>query len=337
MAQAMPSGEYSNGPRAGRTTGRQRRAITNQRGKQTFIGLPDPGYLASYTNQMSALYNQYLTRLASLRSAKKLTKSEYRTRVASAKQSAIAGMAGAEGQAVQRGVLGGSADVKQRVGVAADLATQTQQALLDKQATLGQLSNEKVSAQNDYLTALAALQAQKAAAQSSATTSAYANDLVSGQSGLITNTENWKWVGDGRNEQVFMRQNADSLAKYYQMASAADPNDRAFWKNMGKQIAKEYFGWGADEFAKIDYIVQNESKWDPFSANPITSARGIPQAMMSVHFGKNWENNPQAQRFLKDPVWQIVWMMLYLRDTTFKGYGQGLDAAYRKKVAEGTY
>ena len=173
------------------------------------------------------------------------------------------------------------------------------------EAALAAIGEGQISSTSQYYAAIAELQSQRAAAMATATTEAYANDFV--------DSAYWDWKGDGKNGQVFMRQNADALQPYYDLASKGNPTDTAYWRRIGRNIAREFFGWTGNDFAAIDSIIMRESKWNPQVANATSSARGIPQTMMSEHFGDNWENNPQAQRFLQDPVWQIVWLMNYIK------------------------
>jgi DNA anti-recombination protein RmuC len=84
------------------------------------------------------------------------------------------------------------------------------------------------------------------------------------------------------------------------------------------------FGWDQSQFPALKELWQRESGWDPTAANPNSSARGIPQAMMSVHYGSNWQSDPAAQQFLNDPQKQMEWGMNYIK----KRYGSP-EAALR--------
>ena len=73
------------------------------------------------------------------------------------------------------------------------------------------------------------------------------------------------------------------------------------------------YGWGDEDFSALVKLWNRESKWDYRSANPRSSARGIPQAMMSAHFGVNWRNSPRAIAWMNDPVQQIDWGLRYIK------------------------
>lgn len=90
--------------------------------------------------------------------------------------------------------------------------------------------------------------------------------------------------------------------------------DSAYYKLMAKRMAKRY-GWTGDDWQSLKWLWgTKESGWNPEAANPNSSARGIPQAMMSVHFGDDWQHNPDAQRFLHDPRYQIRWGLDYIKN-----------------------
>lgn len=81
---------------------------------------------------------------------------------------------------------------------------------------------------------------------------------------------------------------------------------------LGKQMAEDLYGWTGDQWACLDNLWKRESGWSHTAANPNTSARGIPQAMMSVHFGADWQNSATAQEWLGSPRLQIKWGLRYV-------------------------
>jgi hypothetical protein len=103
------------------------------------------------------------------------------------------------------------------------------------------------------------------------------------------------------------------------------------WENVARRMAMRR-GYTPEEWRMLDYIIEHESGWNPNAANPTSSARGIPQAMMSVHFGENWQSNPAAQRFLQNPRVQIRWLLDYIANR----YGS-VENAYRHKLETGWY
>lgn len=80
---------------------------------------------------------------------------------------------------------------------------------------------------------------------------------------------------------------------------------------MAKRMAAKY-GWTGDQWKALKKLWMAESGFDPNAANPTSSARGIPQAMMSIHFGDEWKNSTDAKRFLRNPRKQIKWGLDYI-------------------------
>ncbi|MCL1799898.1 MAG: hypothetical protein FWG25_00835 [Promicromonosporaceae bacterium] len=71
-------------------------------------------------------------------------------------------------------------------------------------------------------------------------------------------------------------------------------------------------GWDGNQFQCLDNLITRESRWRHTAANPVTSARGIPQKMMSVHYGANWSTSPVAAEWLANPEPQIEWGLDYI-------------------------
>lgn len=69
-------------------------------------------------------------------------------------------------------------------------------------------------------------------------------------------------------------------------------------------------GWSQDQWVCLERLWQRESNWNYRAANPRSSARGIPQAMMTVHFGGF--NTARAQEYLNNPAVQIDWGLNYI-------------------------
>lgn len=292
------------GPRAGRTTGRQRTTLSNLRSKQTYTALPDPGFIAGQTSQMAALAQQYQSRLAALQGQRANVRGSYLSTLANISGQEVAGAVAAEGSAVERGVLGGSADVKSRIAVKTEAEAMRQDAAMQKMQALTTIAESGVTASNQYMLELARLRAERAAATAQAQTSAYASGLVDPAA---------KIPGED-NGQVWMNQNRTELQPYYSVASDYKPGDADAWRRLAKKMANEFYGWGADEFSFINEIVMGESEWDPTAVNPTRPAYGIAQTMMDAHFGSDWKTDPAAQRFINDPIYQIAWMLKYITD-----------------------
>ncbi len=71
-------------------------------------------------------------------------------------------------------------------------------------------------------------------------------------------------------------------------------------------------GWTGDEYACLVSLWQKESRWSYKAANPSSTARGIPQAIMSLHFGAGWRESAAAARYLSTPSVQIAWGLSYI-------------------------
>lgn len=77
----------------------------------------------------------------------------------------------------------------------------------------------------------------------------------------------------------------------------------------GKVAAR---GWSSKEYGCLVTLWERESNWNYKAANPSSTARGIPQAIMSVHFGSDWRTNEAGTRYLTTPSVQIDWGLRYI-------------------------
>jgi hypothetical protein len=89
------------------------------------------------------------------------------------------------------------------------------------------------------------------------------------------------------------------------------PSNPAGNVKMGKTKAAAR-GWTGVEWDSLYQLWNKESSWRTDASNPTSSARGIAQTMMSVHFGKNWQKDPASIAFMHDPSKQIDWGMNYI-------------------------
>jgi len=71
-------------------------------------------------------------------------------------------------------------------------------------------------------------------------------------------------------------------------------------------------GWVGEQWQCMDNLMTRESRWRHNAANPVTAARGIPQKMMSVHYGANWRTSDAAAAWMSDPEAQIEWGLNYI-------------------------
>ncbi|MGC3994011.1 MAG: hypothetical protein QM779_07900 [Propionicimonas sp.] len=69
-------------------------------------------------------------------------------------------------------------------------------------------------------------------------------------------------------------------------------------REIAREIMKNKYGWGEDQFTCYNAIIMRESKWDTYADNPYSSAYGIPQALPGskmASFGSDWRTNPATQ------------------------------------------
>lgn len=90
---------------------------------------------------------------------------------------------------------------------------------------------------------------------------------------------------------------------------ASNPNSNV---TLGQQKAAAR-GWTGVEWDSLYKLWEKESGWRTEAANGGSSARGIPQAMMSLVFGKDWKTDKAAQSFMSDPNKQIDWGLNYIQ------------------------
>jgi hypothetical protein len=97
-------------------------------------------------------------------------------------------------------------------------------------------------------------------------------------------------------------------------------------KAIAKQILKNKFGYGADQFSCFNNIIMRESMWDIHATNAGSGAYGIPQALPGskmASVGSDWRTNPATQ---------IIWGVQYMKST----YGSPC-AAWSFKSSHGWY
>lgn len=138
---------------------------------------------------------------------------------------------------------------------------------------------------------------------------------------------------DAEELRALERQRAEEEARIAAEAAAAEFLARNGYqqgttapKEIGRQMALNLFGWGADQFTCFDNIIMNESKWDPYADNPRSSAYGIPQALPGKKMaseGADWQTNPATQ---------IRWGLKYVKSV----YGTPCKA-WSFKRAHGWY
>lgn len=176
----------------GHTGGRMRNTAANLYSKNT-IDYQNPGGLAAlpattpeqtanYYSQLGGLYAQYQATLTGYKQQRLQARGAFQQKRAGIKSEMISGLASAENDAADRGVLGSSADLQGRVAVRADAAAQKQTA---KGEFLQTAATTRLGAQQagiDYFMGQQGLQAQQLAQQQQALAYQLQNNLiVSGQ------------------------------------------------------------------------------------------------------------------------------------------------------------
>lgn len=106
------------------------------------------------------------------------------------------------------------------------------------------------------------------------------------QNGSKPEAWHWEFVGSANN------------------GGGGDGSNVAGAKSIARNMIGSY-GWGQDQFACLEPMWTKESGWNYKAANPTSSARGIPQMMMSIHYGSNWKTSIEASKYLNDPTVQI--------------------------------
>ncbi|MGP7960287.1 G5 domain-containing protein [Sanguibacter sp. A247] len=97
--------------------------------------------------------------------------------------------------------------------------------------------------------------------------------------------------------------------------SIAPPGTPGTTPSSAKAIAKRKVaarGWKSAEYSCLVTLWERESNWSYKAANPWSTARGIPQAIMSIHFGSDWRTNEAGTRYLTTPSVQIDWGLRYI-------------------------
>ena len=97
-------------------------------------------------------------------------------------------------------------------------------------------------------------------------------------------------------------------------------------REIARQILKNKYGYGENQFDCFNNIIIRESMWRVTATNPSSGAYGIPQALPGSKMakaGSDWRTNPATQ---------IIWAVGYMKDR----YGSPC-AAWSFKRAHGWY
>lgn len=168
------------GPRPGNEARRSRNTVVNGASKSNYPG----GYRAPISsasavttgNDLAQARYGYLTQLAALRAQKPVIGQQFALARQSAKDNAIAGMAGSVNSALDRGIVGSSIDAGARAGVLAQRASDVSTAEADRAAALQNLKLQQVGAGNEYYSNLSNIQNTISQEEMANTISAFANN-----------------------------------------------------------------------------------------------------------------------------------------------------------------
>jgi hypothetical protein len=97
-------------------------------------------------------------------------------------------------------------------------------------------------------------------------------------------------------------------------------------REMARQILKNKYNYGANQYSCFNFIIMRESKWDVHATNRSSGAYGIPQALPGTKMASiasDWRTNPATQ---------IIWGIEYMK----KRYGSPC-AAKGFKASHGWY
>ena len=97
-------------------------------------------------------------------------------------------------------------------------------------------------------------------------------------------------------------------------------------REIARQILKNKYGYGEDQYSCFNNIIMRESMWNVHASNPSSGAYGIPQALPGskmASVGSDWRTNPATQ---------IIWGIGYMKDR----YGSPC-AAWTFKRGHGWY
>lgn len=171
-----------NGPRQGKNGGHKRNAGTNKRSKNGgAYAVLSPSQSQAYTAQLAALQSNYTNALASIKAQGGTIRAQAQSARADIKTQKIAGISETEGAAIERGILGSSADLGGRAAVIAEAAGQAVDVRTERNAAIAQLRAAQMQAQTDYQMGIAGVQADRAAAQQELANQRFQQDMLAQQ------------------------------------------------------------------------------------------------------------------------------------------------------------
>lgn len=191
LKEAGMAGTDGNGPKAG-AGGRRRNTAANLFSKNTLNyqnpggaqALPamSPSQTANYYSQLAGLYAGYQNQLAALKLQRVGARADFRAQAADVRAQKLTGLADTENAAIERGVVGSSADLQARAGVRGAAETQLQSAKQQRAMTVAESRLGAQQAGTQYFMGVQGLEATKLAAQQEALSNQLEQNLiVSGQ------------------------------------------------------------------------------------------------------------------------------------------------------------
>lgn len=195
----MPAGTRGNGPGTGRDGRRKRNTGMNGMSKAPLL---TPGQTQAYTSQSAAAVDAYGQAIAAIRAQGGAIRGQYKSSLADIRANRIAGAAETEGAAIERGIVGSSADLSGRAAVVADAASQRVDAQGARNAAIAGLRTDEMTAQTQLNSTLAQIQADKAAAQAELANQRFMQDMFSAQQQNYQSIYNdilKKLLGKGKN------------------------------------------------------------------------------------------------------------------------------------------
>lgn len=185
------AGTDGNGPKVG-DGGRKRNTMANimsknqidysNPGGQSALPSLDPAQTANYYSQLSGLYAGYQNQLVALKQQRIGARADFQAQAAQVRAEKISNLATTENAAIENNMLGGTADLQNRIGVRATAAAGIQEAQRAKLETVAQTRIAAQGAGIDYFMGVQGVEAQKLAQQQQLLAQQYQNNLiVSGQ------------------------------------------------------------------------------------------------------------------------------------------------------------
>src|SRR6266545_810979 len=205
---------YDNGPRAGRSTGRQRNTLMNNASKGYNIPAVPPGSAVGYGNQLGTLQMQLFQRLADIAAQQGGLRGQFLQQRAGLIAQRKQGIVDVQNSMLDRGVLGSSVDVTGRTKVRAATEQGIQAAWQQRQEGLLGLQRERLGAQNEYYSGVFNIMAQRRAEQAQMANQSFLQDLV-----LRMQQQQRQGGGQGQGGAA----NAAALAAMFQRYSVQGP------------------------------------------------------------------------------------------------------------------